>query len=1005
MNKFLDEKEISTNYQIEIENTFDFQKIIEILKDPKKFEENDFFKSYKHSLFSPILSYIIDYLNENGPKKGYIGKGKIQKIQVLYIVLNRKIYDLFLSKKKGSLDDKKIEINFKSDEENENYYLQNVKKEKVLKLEDLKAIAFQMIEEKTEEENIDYDKLKILYDFKKRDVISSFRLGYSTQERIISMIIHNHENYLEEMPNVIFYYKNNKNKRYLEVDRILFSKEEINFPNIKVYYKAEYPINGPNSKKDFVKGEELKFEKNSINFIEVKSSINGLIKESDKDEETDQKVIIDKLNKTPSDLSSQSSKSSDNVEKKKKISKHFKHLEEFLELYRSFNTKYEKINLIYIIDSFFSKDFFNVVEKFSANYLPGKLLVPFDLQFVEIESDAIFIHESNIIQEMNDDFEKYKKSADKKYYEMETKANEQLINCQKIQNQFNAFQEESKEKYEKLKIDSEANYNQLNNLYKNLNEDSTEKSKQISEMKEQLSSLNSQMREINNKNNYKKMKKKIRKNIYKNNIMEKYINISDITSKKENNIIIGNYYHEKFNTIEKIHLCNIVYDNIIDLKTFVNIDSTLKEPNILSTVESKYRDNLETYIDSQFKRLTFFSDFLFFKKLLGVCIKEFKGKIITIFQDLDDVFSFVIKEKNSDNAFSEFKTNIPGVKDYVNLDKCKNIENFIDYYFELKSLDLSKDLVDFHIYNPYKDEDEFFITKYNNDLKDDRVGVLIYNHLSEDVKTHVNKLKQKYINILLILDKYNSEANIINSISNFFYKDKNFFISMVPDIIYKQLYASKDKKIFEIEDNRIVFDSTFNCIQYLYKIDKNKNIRLKEKKDIIDKNMIPLYDSLNKIYRNKKFSVLIEEPLSIISLYFVNLFKFNIFLIQSSYDKDLMTTILNNIQRKFNHTHGKNIFDYLKNGEKKFHLIIIENNIFPDDKNAFIPNQEYLKPENMNLFKNRLEDEGRIYFHVLLRNKYLFDSVKKKYEEYFVIKEIIQLFPLEFFFVCMKKSN
>ena len=49
----------------------------------------------------------------------------------------------------------------------------------------------------------DPDTLEKIYEFKKREIISSFRMGYSTQERIISILLENSEGKIEELPNTV----------------------------------------------------------------------------------------------------------------------------------------------------------------------------------------------------------------------------------------------------------------------------------------------------------------------------------------------------------------------------------------------------------------------------------------------------------------------------------------------------------------------------------------------------------------------------------------------------------------------------------------------------------------------------------------------------------------------------------------------------------------------------------------------------------------------------------
>ena len=89
---------------------------------------------------------------------------------------------------------------------------------------------------------------------------------------------------IEELPNILFFKKNDRKKIYFEIDRILLSKEEITFFNIKIYYKCKY-ISRKISFQTNEKGEILKFEKNFLNFIEVKSSINTISKEVKKEKE------------------------------------------------------------------------------------------------------------------------------------------------------------------------------------------------------------------------------------------------------------------------------------------------------------------------------------------------------------------------------------------------------------------------------------------------------------------------------------------------------------------------------------------------------------------------------------------------------------------------------------------------------------------------------------------------------------------------------------------------
>ena len=93
----------------------------------------------------------------------------------------------------------------------------------------------------------------------------------------------------------------------------------------------------------------------------------------------------------------------------------------------------------------------------------------------------------------------------------------------------------------------------------------------------------------------------------------------------------------------------------------------------------------------------------------------------------------------------------------------------------------------------------------------------------------------------------------------------------------------------------------------------------------------------------------------------------------------------------------------MQDGDNKYDAIILENNTFPDEKNDIIPNREYLKQENLSLFVAHLNNDGRIYFHVLIKNKYLLNVIKEEIEKSLSIINIIKLFSLEYLIICSSK--
>ena len=166
----MDVDEKLSNFQLTLENTLDFKKIMHPTKADGNLKDSDIFKTYKYSLFSPILSFIIKYINEHGEKKGYIGKAKISKIGVLYAVLNREIYHLFFNREKGTIGvDESVEIDFDTSMEEENYLLSHQNYEKNLDTKALKLMALNFIEEDDSNfQGKDLDTLEKIYEFKKR---------------------------------------------------------------------------------------------------------------------------------------------------------------------------------------------------------------------------------------------------------------------------------------------------------------------------------------------------------------------------------------------------------------------------------------------------------------------------------------------------------------------------------------------------------------------------------------------------------------------------------------------------------------------------------------------------------------------------------------------------------------------------------------------------------------------------------------------------------------------
>ena len=289
------------NYQITYAHDIDFLKLIEILNKKSKEDENLVTKSYVHSLFTPLLSYIIDYLNHKNSYKDKdelnIGTSSINDIPIAYAVLNKKIYDIFFSKKRGQIGNNEINYDFKAQEENYSFAVKKNKNQSRKK--NFKELLSERLGETVKDVEIQLGNGNInkIFELKKKEIISMFRVGYSNQERIINHLNNKADKIIIELPNIIFFHKNVFNKLYSEIDRIITVKEDTIVKDFLIYLKAKVKSKEKEAKvSEILHGEILTFKKDSFYFIvEVKTSINSLIEneEKEKNNQEDKKVFTD----------------------------------------------------------------------------------------------------------------------------------------------------------------------------------------------------------------------------------------------------------------------------------------------------------------------------------------------------------------------------------------------------------------------------------------------------------------------------------------------------------------------------------------------------------------------------------------------------------------------------------------------------------------------------------------------------------------------------------------
>ena len=266
------------DYEIGNLDDLDFLSIFNVLEDiknkQKKGSLQEYRKSYVNSLFSPLCSYAIDYLNENKEKPGIIGASKVSGINVIYITLNQTVFDLFFNREKGKIfSDAKNEIDYDVNYNEENYRLMKINFEKEYNFDQLLHIL-SLGEEINDTESNDLKLLKEVYHNKRKEIISTFRFGYTVQERIMNMLNIHSEKKIKELPNIIFFEKNKIKKSYNEVDRIVTVEEDAAISNFMVYFKSQFKKGKEIIKESFLDGETLILPQNSCNFIEIKTSAN-----------------------------------------------------------------------------------------------------------------------------------------------------------------------------------------------------------------------------------------------------------------------------------------------------------------------------------------------------------------------------------------------------------------------------------------------------------------------------------------------------------------------------------------------------------------------------------------------------------------------------------------------------------------------------------------------------------------------------------------------------------
>ena len=828
------------NYQITYAHDIDFLKLIEILKKNSKEEENLVTKSYVHSLFTPLLSYIIDYLNHKNSYKNKdelnIGTSRIYGIPIAYAVLNKKIYDIFFSKKKGQIGNNEINYDFKAQDENYSFVVKKNKNPSHKK--NFKERLGETVEDV--EIQLGNGNINKIFELKKKEIISMFRVGYSNQERIINHLNNKADKIIIELPNIIFFHKNVFNKLYSEIDRIITVKQDTIVKDFLIYLKAKVKSNKKEAKvSEILQGEILTFKKDSCYFIEVKTSINSLIEneEKEKNNQEDKKVFTDnkscksdevkkdkiinknKFTSAKSRINYFEKFSKDNSESKRKIKNMHTNMENFKKLFDNLGKHFKSLNLVIIIDSYFPKNFMEQTKR-----------------FVEIIKEEEFTFDCNIYFV---------------HFEMNYEYVQQIKESEEFRNSL-------EEKGQKI-LNLEAN---------------------AREKDEKIKNLESQIQLINR--DFSDMGKKLRLISMKSKIQDEFEELIEIKAKKyikaenkSNYYIITQQKLPDFNCSKKLKkIINKNIRNILDFKTFCKTYYKPENKDLIDIIKQKHSKNIKKYFEkNEYEFLLLLVDFVFLY-FLKELVNNIANYNITVKSFPNNFFIVKFKPKKDKSLKSTclFKEEILGT-DKNNLFDFIDLKNFTDYYLEtLKNKD-NEDLDYYPIYNPITDKcDSFLSIKKTNDFQATNNLILIIDPIYEYGDLNIDSSYEKKYKYLFIVFKNHNflyDLKIIQNIPYHFTFGENIPIDCFcfsdgrKDIIYENIY--KYIKVKVNTDVANIFDKKEERLQYKYLIDKNKKFD-KEEITIIDEKIEYIMNEISKLKKNK-LNILIEEPFNLIYTY------------------------------------------------------------------------------------------------------------------------------------------
>ena len=406
---------------------------------------------------------------------------------------------------------------------------------------------------------------------------------------------------------------------------------------------------------------------------------------------------------------------------------------------------------------------------------------------------------------------------------------------------------------------------------------------------------------------------------------------------------------------------------------------------MIEDIQKKHIIHFSSY--SQMKNwssIYLLSDYVFLNSL-----KKISGKIddyhITVKTILDKFFMIKItKELDKSKKPCEFLDNILGSNN-TNLLEFKNITNFTNYFFEALSIKNTEYLDNFLIYNPVTDGCDLYITiQKTNDINNNLLVYVVdpiydYEDFADSIKEQEGF---KYILILYKTYKFTYKEDDVKKLAYYFN-----FLNQLP---YQLCEISDDEPIVKEFEDIIIKKNQEKNIAYI--VDKKegrliykyhtKNIDKVDENSIIDKNIEVIMKSLLKFEKRKEIKLLIEEPFNLIYTYIKAKYKkWKLVLLNDKNNDNICEYISTYTKTKINNS---NIYSYINSlKDERFDAIILFNNSFPDENNDIIPKTLFQDNKKIKNIKEHLNEQGKFYFNLFIKNRYIKETVENKLRVYF----------------------